>query len=287
MPLQKNLNQNSRPVTGAFRASVSFLLLALTWSAGAAEKLVSISSQKTNEATVFLIQNLQSADVTVTIEAKLTNYKPSTTLPYTVTIPAKSKVTAFTLARVNTNADADWSYTYFATWGNLSVNHDETAVYTLPFATGESYPVSQGFHGVYSHTGGDSFAIDFKMPEGTQVHAARDGVVVGTKDDSSIGGPSKKFEWDANYILIRHDDGTLGHYVHLQKGGNQVKVGDVVKAGDWIGLSGNTGHTTGAHLHFAVFKAASGKSRQTIPVRFNTNGQLAQTLQEGTTYRAL
>ena len=66
------------------------------------------------------------------------------------------------------------------------------------------------------------------MPEGTPVHAARDGVVVGTKDDSNRGGSSKKYEWDANFVLIRHSDGTLGHYVHLQKGGVTVKVGDTV-----------------------------------------------------------
>ena len=125
------------------------------------------------------------------------------------------------------------------------------------------------------------------MDIGTHVHAARGGVVVGSRDDSSIGGPDKKYEWDANYVLIKHDDGTYGHYVHLQKGGNRVKVGDIVKPGDWIGCSGNTGHTTGPHLHFAVFKAVDGKSRQTFPVRFNANGLLAQTLKEGTTYRAL
>jgi murein DD-endopeptidase MepM/ murein hydrolase activator NlpD len=263
------------------------IFLAFGGNAQAGEKLVSISNEKVNGASVFTIQNLQSADVTVTIEAKLSNYASNHPLPYTVTIPPNTRTNAFTITRVNPDAEADWSYTYFATWGNLAVTHDEAHVYALPYASGESYPVSQGYHGAFSHTGGDSFAIDFKMPEGTHVHAARDGLVVGSRDDSSVGGANKKFEWEANYILIRHDDGTLGHYVHLKKGGNRVKVGDKVKAGDFIGLSGNTGRTTGPHLHFAVFKAASGKSRQTFPVRFHTNDQLAQNLQEGVAYRAL
>jgi murein DD-endopeptidase MepM/ murein hydrolase activator NlpD len=280
MPLLKKTNQM------ICRGAMLFLFLA-TFTAAAGEKLVSITSEKNSGGAIFVVENLQSADVTVTIEAKLSNYASSQPLPCTVTIPAKSRTNAFSIARVNTEADADWSYTYFATWGNLAVTHDDTQVYALPFASGQSYPVSQGHHGAYSHTGGDSFAIDFKMPEGTHVHAARGGVVVGSRDDSSMGGPSKKFEWEANYVLVRHDDGTLGHYVHLKKGGNRVKVGDVVKAGDFIGLSGNTGRTTGPHLHFAVFKAASGKSRQTIPVRFKTNDQLAQNLQEGVSYRAL
>ena len=270
---------------GKLRAILLFSLLALSWNALAGEKLVNISNKKTNGITTFSVQNLQSADVTVTIEAKLNNYTPDKQLPVTVTVPAKGKVDAFTLTPANPDSDATWSYTYFATWGNTTAAHDDTQVYSLPFAPGEAYAVSQGFHGSYSHTGGDCFAIDFKMDEGTHVHAARGGVVVGSRDDSSVGGPHKKFEWDANYVLIKHDDGTLGHYVHLQKGGNRVKVGDTVKAGDLIGKSGNTGHTTGPHLHFAVFKAANGKSRQTFPVKFNANGLVAQTLKEGASYK--
>jgi murein DD-endopeptidase MepM/ murein hydrolase activator NlpD len=269
------------------RAAFVLMLLAVGFSSFAGEKLVSITNFKTNGITTFYVENLQSADVTVTIETKLTNYESAKTLPFVATIPARQKIEAFTLNPVKADADSNWSYTYFATWGDTAVSHDDTQVYVLPFASGESYPVSQGFHGGYSHTGGDSFAIDFKMPEGSHVHAARDGVVVGSRDDSAVGGPSKKYEWDANYVLIKHSDGTLGHYVHLKKGGNQVKVGEIVKAGQWIGLSGNTGHTTGPHLHFAVFKAADGKSRQTFPVRFNASGLVAQTLKEGTIYRAL
>lgn len=269
-----------------FRALFLFGLLAFSWNAVAGEKLVKITNKKDQGVTTFLVQNLQSAEITVTIEAKISNYTSDKPLPVTLTVPPKSKVEAFTLKPSKPDADATWSYTYFATWGNLTAKHDDTYAYSLPYAAGEAYAVSQGFHGSYSHTGGDAFAIDFKMDEGSNVHAARGGVVVGSRDDSSAGGPSKKFEWDANYILIQHDDGTLGHYVHLQKGGNRVKVGDVVKPGDWIGKSGNTGHTTGPHLHFAVFKAANGKTRQTFPIRFNAEGLVAQTLKEGSSYRA-
>jgi murein DD-endopeptidase MepM/ murein hydrolase activator NlpD len=286
--LKKNQLTDSFCSSAAWlRAMLLFTALALCSNAAAGEKLVSITNKKANGVTSFFVQNLQSADVTVTIEAKLTNYKSEKPLPVTITIAPKSKVEAFTLTPMEAGKDANWSYTYFATWGNLVATHDDTFVYALPFASGEAYPVSQGFHGAYSHTGGDAFAIDFKMDEGTHVHAARGGLVVGSRDDSSVGGANKKFEWDANYVLIKHDDGTFGHYVHLQKGGNRVKVGDVVNAGDWIGRSGNTGHTTGPHLHFAVFKAVDGKSRQTFPVRFNASGLMAATLKEGTTYRAL
>ena len=250
------------------------------------QKLIRISSQKKDGETQFFVENLQHAAVTVTIDMELKNLKPSAPVPFTTTVSPREKIAAFTVAAEDPKQDSSWSYTYYATWGSLSVEHDDTFMYQLPYPTGQSFPVSQGFHGKYSHNGGDCYSIDFKMPEGSPIHAARAGTVVGVKDDSSVGGSDKKFEWDANYILVQHSDGTLGHYVHLQKSGVKVKIGDTVQTGQLIGLSGNTGHSTGPHLHFAVFKAQTGKQRETIPVKFRTTPLMADVLLEGKSYRA-
>src|SRR5258706_10704300 len=109
----------------SLRAVLLFALLALSWNAVAAEKLVSITNKKSNGVTSFFVQNLQSADVTVTIEAKLTNYICAKQLPVTITVPPKGKLEAFALTPVAANADATWSYTYFATWGSLTAQHDD------------------------------------------------------------------------------------------------------------------------------------------------------------------
>ena len=272
-----------------FRRVIAFTItlctLAGTLHAGE-QKLVKISSQKKEGETHFFVENLQHADVTVTIELELKNLEPSAPVPYTATIPPREKLQAFTLTSVDPKQDSSWSYTYYATWGSLSVQHDDTQMYQLPYPTGLSFPVSQGFHGKYSHTGGDCYSIDFKMPDGSPIHASREGFVVGIKDDSNTGGSDKKYEWDANYILIQHSDGTLGHYVHLQKSGVKVKIGEKVQAGQFIGLSGNTGHSTGPHLHFAVLKAQTGKQRETIPVKFRTTPLMAEVLYEGRSYKA-
>ena len=271
------------------RRVIAFVLTFSALSTGlfaGEQKLIKISSQKKDGETYFFVENLQHADVTVTIDMELKNLNPSEAVPFTATIPPREKVQAFTLSAEDPKQDSSWSYTYYATWGSLSVKHDDSQMYLLPYPSGLSFPVSQGFHGKYSHTGGDCYSIDFKMPEGSPIHAAREGVVAGIKDDSSVGGSDKKYEWDANYILIQHSDGTLGHYVHLQKGGVKVKVGDKVQAGQFIGLSGNTGHSTGPHLHFAVFKAQTGKQRETIPVKFRIAPLLADVLSEGRSYKA-
>jgi len=106
------------------------------------------------------------------------------------------------------------------------------------------------------------------------------------KDDSDRGGGSLKYDPYNNYVLIRHDDGTLGHYCHLQKGGVTVHPGQIVKTGDLIAHSGNTGFTTGAHLHFCVFMTKDGRQRVSIPVKFHNEWGESVTLEEGGKYRA-
>jgi murein DD-endopeptidase MepM/ murein hydrolase activator NlpD len=94
-------------------------------------------------------------------------------------------------------------------------------------------------------------AIDFEMPVGTPVYAARGGIIYSYKDNSDEGGPFSKYKNKANYIIIKHDDGSFGCYWHLQKNGVLVKHGHV-SGGQQIGFSGATGLVLRPHLHFSV-----------------------------------
>jgi len=250
------------------------------------ESLVKVSSVRHGEVTHFFVENLQLADVTVTLEFESENLTSAVALPVTRTLSGRERVELVSLSPVKPEKPWKWAYTYYATFGSLNAVHDDSFVYSLPYAAGESFRVSQGFRGKYSHFGPNEFAVDWKMPLGTPVHAARDGVVVGVKDDSDAGGPDNLFDADANYVLIRHSDSTLGHYVHLLKDGSCVRVGDRVRVGDQIALSGNSGHSTGPHLHFAVFKAKTGKQRETIPIRYQTSNSEALVLEAGKSYKA-
>lgn len=251
------------------------------------ETLIRITSELVGKVTTLCVENLQAAEVTVTLEMDLTNLQPSVALPLTLTIEPKKRVKLLSLSPREANRGWSWSYTYYSTFGSTTAIHEDSYIYALPYSAGKTYRVSQGFNGQYSHFGSDQYAIDWRMPLGTPVHAARAGFVVGVKNDSSVGGDNSKFDWDANYVLIQHSDGTLGQYVHLLKGGAAVRVGQYVQVGDLIGLSGNTGHSTGPHLHFSVFKAKDGKHRQTIPIRYRTAEEIAATLEEGRAYRSV
>lgn len=232
----------------------------------------------------FFVQNSELSEVTMTFDFATVNLKGDVTFPYTATFkPGQTE--AFTLAPMDTNTDWTYSYTNYYKLGS-SVAVPDDYVYSLPYAPGTTRKITQGYDGKFSHQGSNKYAIDWQMPEGTPVYAARGGLVVKIKDDSDRGGPSLKFDPFNNYVLIRHDDGTLGHYCHLQKGGVVVHPGDIVKTGQLIAHSGNTGFSSGAHLHFCVFMTHDGKERVSIPVKFRNDYGEAITLVEGEKYRA-
>lgn len=156
--------------------------------------------------------------------------------------------------------------------GDVSVeNYDTNYVYDLPFRSGKTFQVSQGYGGSFSHQGEN--AIDFTLPEGTAILAARGGTVIEMVDKNDGGCATQDCAKDGNYITILHDDGTLAEYFHLQKYGSRVKVGQKVEKGDVLALSGNTGFSKAAHLHFAVYIPSPTEKnwRTTLKTKFATN----------------
>jgi murein DD-endopeptidase MepM/ murein hydrolase activator NlpD len=90
------------------------------------------------------------------------------------------------------------------------------------------------------HTG-----VDISCPRGSEVLAARDGRVVFTGWKGGYG----------NLVIVEHEHGYRSFYGHLYK--PLVRPGDQVKRGEVIALSGNTGRTTGPHLHFEVRRSGT------------------------------
>ena len=84
------------------------------------------------------------------------------------------------------------------------------------------------------------YGLDLAMPTGEPIYAAFDGVVRFSKYNRSYG----------HLIVIRHDNGLETYYAHLSK--RHVAPGTRVKAGEEIGLCGNTGRSRGSHLHFEI-----------------------------------
>lgn len=154
------------------------------------------------------------------------------------------------------NPDKAWQYNlnYHYTLGAPLTKYQSQAVYYPPFVSYESFPITQAFNGKFSHTDAQNkYAVDFSMPEGSEVHAARAGIVMSVDNDFFKSGVDKQaYKARANSIRILHNDGSMAVYAHLQLERAQVNEGMQVQAGQLIAYSGNTGFSSGPHLHFAV-----------------------------------
>ncbi|MFC0776374.1 peptidoglycan DD-metalloendopeptidase family protein [Terrimonas alba] len=155
---------------------------------------------------------------------------------------------------------------YFSSSSEVTKNLD-TYIYDLPFQAGTSHKVVQGYGGMFSHK--NKAALDFYMPEGTPICAAREGIIYSFKDDSNEGGLFTKYRKRANYIIIKHPDGSFGCYWHLKKNGVVVKKGKVHK-GQLIGYSGSTGIVLQPHLHFAVKRKLNYNKDSFVRTKFKT-----------------
>jgi murein DD-endopeptidase MepM/ murein hydrolase activator NlpD len=259
-------------------------VLAAEESCAVAMGTVCLDAVQSGSSVAVSANNRETYEVTVTTNANLENMTPSAKLPYTRTLDGGFRGPILTI-RANPQGAWKWSYSFHWTIGSLQARHDDSVVYDLPYRGKQT--VIQGFHGALSHTGDFEYAVDFGMPVGTPVHAAREGIVAGTRSNMTEGGADRvKYENGANFILIRHADGTLGSYDHLKQGGVAVKVGDRVSRGQLIGYSGLTGFTTGPHLHFFVFRANDGFTRQSFPIRFRTATGIVTPMQ-GQSYTSL
>ncbi len=126
----------------------------------------------------------------------------------------------------------------------------------FPFPQGKEYKIIQGYNDPFSHNELKSiYAIDFNLQIGDTVTSADDGYVVGVIEDYKYYGTTKQWRENdkSNFITIYHPhSGLFTQYVHLHHKGSLVKVGDRVMKRQPIGISGMTGFTTIAHLHFNV-----------------------------------
>jgi len=157
------------------------------------------------------------------------------------------------------------AHTTIATAAKPSTAATPLVSFRLPFAQGETFEIVQGWNARYSHNGRAAFAYDFKMPAGTPILAAAAGQVAFVHSGESACGGAGLRDY-ANYITIYHADGSATQYGHLAT--VNVAVGDVVAAGQLIGLSGRTGYTgCAAHLHFAR-QVQGGPVTQSRPIYF-------------------
>lgn len=171
--------------------------------------------------------------------------------------------------------DQSWHYRYKT---NVVLGepraHLRDFAYGVPFEGGPYY-ITQGFGGEASHNdSAQSYhAIDVALPVGTPIIAVRAGVVMETDVDYSRAGFDMKYMDEANLVRVLHDDGGMALYAHLDTESVLVKPGDLVQQGQRLGFSGNTGFSSGPHLHFVIQKN-DGRELKSSAFKFQINRRL-------------
>lgn len=156
-------------------------------------------------------------------------------------------------------------------------------LYSLPYEPGETFMVGQGYLEFPTHE--NEYAIDWTMPEETPILAARGGVVVEVVDSFSKSGLTEEMKTKGNFIRIKHEDGSRAVYYHIAQNGAKVKVGEKVKEGERIALSGNTGFSATPHLHFMVDRLEDGRY-VSVPILFKSGSDEPFDIVHGGKYKA-
>jgi len=203
-------------------------------------------------------------------------------LPRSVIVPALRELHITSPRPADKNAGWSYTYQYDVAFGDPNAEHKPTGGYRLPYPNGADVFISQSFNGKITHYLDDAnrFAVDLAMPEGTDILAARGGVVMDLVRDFHRGGTDPKYLRRSNFVRVLHADGSMAIYSHLKPESVVVRKGQRVKKGQKLAQSGTTGYSSGPHLHFAV-QVNQNMELKSIPFQFTSKSGVAFTPEVG------
>jgi len=248
------------------------------------DQRLQITYQRNDSTLIVYADSQVPYPQSVFIEFKFKGLAPESPLKDHYLIESEASRKRLIVFRLPENRSWSFNYKYTFYQGDVEAEHDSSYVYRIPLGTQKSYAMTQGYNGQYSHQG--KKALDFTIPEGTEVFAARGGLVIDIREDSDSGCGDESCVKMGNYIKIMHDDGTIADYFHLQFNGALVEPGQRVKTGEKIGLSGSTGWASGPHLHFMVYKYGK-EGQESFPTLFQYDKDKVGYLVEGRSYKGI
>lgn len=238
--------------------------------------------QSSDDAVIeFRAVNIDPVMYGVKVSVDLDNMQANTALPFTGSIAAntRSEVLLFRITRTDAHKafyfrNLNWQLQAGVLPADAAKPVVHNGSYTCPWPKGKAFTVDNAFNGFGAHKGIWAYAVDFSMPEGSPVHAARAGTVTAVEERFSQGGDDPALGNKANYVYILHSDGSTGRYLHFKQRGIRVRAGQKVREGQLIGSSGNVGWSTGPHLHFDVVVPDAKDGMKTVPFKFKQKGKL-------------
>lgn len=262
------------------------LLIVLLWApavASAIEPAVKLKDVALGGQRYQVVATIEgpALPVTITLEPgpDYENCAPTVPLPLTRLATKAGELVLVELSPAEASKKWRCAWRYKTAFGDSSRAAPEDCRLALPFRPLGRFRVIQGFDGALTHRDRVRHALDFAMPEGTPVLAARDGVVTWVQDDAQDGT-----RVGGNTVSLLHADGTLTQYAHLKRGSVVAVEGQSLSRGAVLALSGATNDTpVEPHLHFEVF-LEPGTTRRTLPFKLSLPGGACRTPAEGESF---
>ncbi len=228
---------------------------------------VCITTRNTASGSAYWAENREPVPATITLTFESPgNLLPGANRPIERVVAPESSEILVRLRSVVRNPSIRAEVSIAVDLGSSSTEPDEDFSYGVPFGGDTRRELTQSFDGAETHVGSMRYSLDFTMPEGTPVLAARGGTVLYLQDGFTEGGTDPDLLEAANLVVVAHSDATMAFYGHLTPG-IPVAVGQVVTKGDLLGSSGATGFAGQPHLHFHVGKRVLGDPGRTIPIK--------------------
>jgi murein DD-endopeptidase MepM/ murein hydrolase activator NlpD len=187
--------------------------------------------------------------------------KNSSCFPVTVSVNARDYL-------VEAKSEVQLDSSFWGAWFWIPGKIGRMSELTFPSPLREKSQADFGPGTVETHTKEYEFSYDFSVPEGTSVYAIEEGTVIRVIQKYTQSHQDKTRIHEVNKVEILHLDGSVAAYAHLKAQSVPLKICDKISKGQIIGLSGNTGFSSGPHLHLDVTRPIGIGKFKTIPIRF-------------------